>query len=90
MSKVTKSVEFPTGPVLFEYDSESTHIESVRIGDLLTAFLFTLDDAHKFHSHLTDFLAQAREIPQRPTHAGMQAFVDRVQKDPADSPSTIP
>lgn len=68
MSKIVKTVDFSFGPVLFEYDSESTILESVRIGDKLTAFLFTLDDVHTFHSHLADFLAQAREVPQRPLY----------------------
>lgn len=61
--------------VHFEYNTQSSIANSVRIGDDLTAFIFTLDEAHEFHAHLTDFLARSRQAGQRPLpveHAGLQ------------------
>ncbi len=87
--KFSRVFDFSRGSVTITYDPDAAQDECVFIDHSGPLFL-TLDETHRFHAFFMDFLAIAREMPKRPTHANMQAFVDRVQKDPGDSPSTIP
>jgi len=87
--KISRSLDLSRASITMTYDPEAANDECVFIDHTGPLFL-TLDDAHKLYATYADFFAMCREQPRRPTHAGMQAFVNRVQADPTDSPSTIP
>lgn len=66
--KFSRVFDFKRGSVTITYDPDAANDECVFIDHSGPLFM-DLDETHKFHAAFMDFLAHAREIPRRPTHA---------------------
>lgn len=71
-TKFSRVFEFSRGSVIITYDPEAVADECVYIDHSGPMFM-TLDETHRFHAFFMGFLAEAREMPRRPTHAQVQA-----------------
>jgi hypothetical protein len=69
--KFSRVFDFSRGLVTITYDPEAAQDECVFIDHSGPLFL-TLDETHRFHAFFMGFLAIAREMPKRPTHAQVQ------------------
>lgn len=67
-AKVARTFEFSKGIVTAIYDPESPNEECIRL-DHSCLLHFTMDEAHRFYAWYMDFLAHARDVPQRPRPA---------------------
>lgn len=70
-SKFARVFEFSRGSIMLTYDPDAANDECVYLDPSGPMFM-TLDETHRFHAFFMGFLAEAREMPRRPTHAQVQ------------------